>query len=384
MGYLVADEHHLAILLSGVEPWNRWRSEHSEVSPDLSEAILDGMDLREADLRGADLQCAHLADSYLNDAELYEANLSKADLREAHLSGANLRWAKLSGANLSEASLWSADLSWANLSNAYLWGVDLSMANLRGADLQEANLTLADLSEANLSEANLRGANLIRANLIETCLNAANLNSCIVYGVSVWKTQLTGAVQTNLRITLFSEPEVTVDNLEMAQFLYLMLYNEKVKGIIDTLTSKIVLILGRFTEPRKAVLEALRQELRLRGYIPVLFDFDGPSSRDTTETITFLARMARFVVADLTDPRSIPHELQAIVPTLAVPVQPILVAGASTYAMFRDNWKYHWVLPVYQYSLGQELLRALPEKVIAPAEAKALELQKQRLASWGS
>ena len=40
-----------------------------------------------------------------------------------------------------------------------------------------------------------------------------------------------------------------------------------------------------------------------------------------------LARMARFIVADLIDPSSIPKELEAIVPDLAVPVQPLLEGG---------------------------------------------------------
>jgi hypothetical protein len=39
-------------------------------------------------------------------------------------------------------------------------------------------------------------------------------------------------------------------------------------------TSKAVLILGRFTDERKAVLDALRDELRKRNYLPILFDFD--------------------------------------------------------------------------------------------------------------
>ena len=33
-------------------------------------------------------------------------------------------------------------------------------------------------------------------------------------------------------------------------------------------------------------------------YLPVLFDFEKPKSRNTDKTITLLARMARFVVAD--------------------------------------------------------------------------------------
>ena len=54
---------------------------------------------------------------------------------------------------------------------------------------------------------------------------------------------------------------------------------------IDTIGKKAVLILGRFTDERKAVLEAIREELRQRDYIPILFDFAKPASRDLTETV---------------------------------------------------------------------------------------------------
>ena len=37
---------------------------------------------------------------------------------------------------------------------------------------------------------------------------------------------------------------------------------------------------------------------RQRKYLPILFDFEKPKSRNTDQTITLLARMARFVVAD--------------------------------------------------------------------------------------
>ncbi len=110
-----------------------------------------------------------------------------------------------------------------------------------------------------------------------------------------------------------------MDNLEVAQFIYLLLNNEKIRNVIDTITSKVVLILGRFTPERKVVLDAIREELRKRDYLPILFDFEKPASKGLTGTISTLANMARFIIADLTDPSSVPHELAMVVPGTTVP-----------------------------------------------------------------
>ena len=124
------------------------------------------------------------------------------------------------------------------------------------------------------------------------------------------------------------------------------------------------------------MLDALRDELRKRDYVPIIFDFDKPSGRDLTETITLLARVARFIIADLTDPRSIPHELYAIVPDLRnVPVQSLLLAGTETYAMFDDLRAYPWVLPTHRYTSIDSLLNTLAHSVIDPAEARVIELK---------
>jgi len=56
----------------------------------------------------------------------------------------------------------------------------------------------------------------------------------------------------------------------VAQFVYLLLHNEKILDVIDTVGRKGVLLLGRFTEGRIAVLETLRKALRQRGYVPIV------------------------------------------------------------------------------------------------------------------
>jgi hypothetical protein len=213
---------------------------------------------------------------------------------------------------------------------------------------------------------------------VETNLERANLTECSVYGLAAWNVNLTGAQQSDLVITTEGEPEITVDNLEVAQFIYLLLHNEKIREVIDTIAKKAVLILGRFTLERKAVLDAIREELRCQNYLPILFDFEKPASRDLTETISTLAHMARFIIADLTEPSSLPKELEAIVPTLAVPVQPVMEGVTRPYAMFPDYWKYSWVLKVYRYESREGLIAVLGDKVIAPAEAKVQELEATR------
>src|ERR1700757_1298912 len=52
--------------------------------------------------------------------------------------------------------------------------------------------------------------------------------------------------------------------------------------------------------------------------------------------------------------------------------------GDKWYAMFKDYWKYEWVLPVYRYEGLEPLLATLAEKVIAPAEEKVKALQERR------
>jgi len=338
----MANDEHVALLKHGVDAWNAWREENSDLRPDLA-----GADLSEAYLYGVRLFRANL-----KKANLKKADLSEASLSEANVSGANLRGAILNGANLSGASFGKA-----NLSEAYL-----IQTNLRDVDLRGANLV---------------GARLSGASLWGTDLTGSDLSGCHIDGVSAGGLKLEGAKQHDLVITRDDEPAITVDNIEVAQFIYVMLHNQKVRDVIDTITSKVVLILGRFKDERKAVLDVLREELCNRNYLPILIDFNVPATRDITETVSLLARMARFMIADLTDTSSIPKKLEAIVPGLAVPIQPLLEGSSRPYAMFRD-FNYDWVLPVYRYEGLEPLVATLAEKVIAPAEAKMKALDDGR------
>lgn len=397
----MADENLVKILKQGSEVWNKWREEHPEItSPDLSGAVLNrveldscnlgGSDLNMAELDGASLKNAYLYNANLNGARLNGANLSACYLYRAELSGAHLEGANLKAATLTEANLNDADLSEANLysalvDNASLIKADLSYANLNFTNLNGSNLSDAYLRGANISNTNLAFSNLSRANLqqavlIKTTIEGATISDCYIYGLSVWDLVGTPKEQSNLIITEGptklnipqdnkSESKITVDDLQVAQFIYFMLENKNIRTILDSIASKSVLILGRFTNERKIILDAIRESLRTKNYLSILFDFEGPQSRNLTETVSTLAHMAKFVIAYITDAKSIPQELMAIVPHLpSLPIQPLLLATEKEYAMFKDYRPYPWMLKTCYYSDINDLLSSLQEKVIQPAE----------------
>ena len=292
----------------------------------------------------------------------------------ANLSYAILVSAGLGYANLCGAILRNADLSKAHLTDAHIRGADLRNSILRGADLSYAELSYANLENTDLSYASLNGAQLVK-----TKLSNANLTGCSVFGVSAWSVELNDAEHNNLIITDYGEPTITVDNIEVVQFIYRLINNDKIRDVINTIGQKAVLILGRFSSGRKEVLDAIADRLRHKGFIPIIFDFEKSRERDFTETIKILAGLSLFVIADITNPRSNPLELQATVPDYMIPFVPILQEGETPYSMFIDlQRKFTWVLPVIEYDTLANLLAGLEDGVISPALSKHEELIERK------
>lgn len=365
-------------------------------SAKLSGAYLHSADLSGANLSGADLSLVNLSDAKFHGADLNGTDLSGADLRGVHLLKASefdIGAAKtfygvdISGVtNFSSAILRRADLRGVDLSGIKLVRVDLTESNLSGArlidvDLSDANLTGANLSDADLRGATLRGADLTSANLIYSNLTKADISSSKisrskVYGVNVWDLNGDFREQKELVITPEGESAITVDNIKIAQFVYLILNNKEIRDVINTLTSKTVLILGRFSPERKAILDALRNKLREFDLLPIIFDFDRPVDKDTTETINTLASISYFVIADVTSPRSSPLELQALVPEYQIPFVPIIQEDELPFSMMEDlRTKHHWVLTPISYNSVDELINIIKIGIIDPAIDKHNELR---------
>lgn len=322
-------DRHVRILKEGTTRWNQWRRDSPEIRP-----LLYGADLVQVDLSGANLA---------------NANMISAHLRNATLVGANLHEANLGGADLSHA------------------------------DLSRANFCRTDLYETILSGANLDSANLQGTQLAKTDFAGAHLINCRIYGLSAWDLNVDEkTTQRDLVIVYEKQPggqdaqreegRVIVDDLRVAQFIYLLLHNENIRDVLETVNRKAVLILGRFTPERKEVLNEIRGWLRDNRYVPILFDFEKPSQRDLDETVRVLAGISRFIIADITDPSAIPLELQAIVPDYMVPLVPIIQKDKPAFAMFEGlQRKYRWVQELVVYPSVAALLREMDRQVVGQA-----------------
>jgi len=389
----MANAGHLDLIKDRIDHWNDWRRKNPKVVPDLSGADLSGADLAGANLARANLFRADLSQADLSRATLFKANLSQADLAGANLDGADLSGAFLIRANLSGASLAGACLKGANLGQASLFRAKLIRAVLRQAsffksDLSEADLSEADIEGANLQEAvlertSLRGANVASSNLtfatlLRTNLEGAVLDNCAVYGTSLWDVNTADSSQHDLDIMPAQQPVLSVDSLQTAQLVGMLLHHEHARYDVFSITLNTVLVIGRFPPERKAVLAAVKEALRAGGFSPLVLDFHLPGSGDKNELVKTLGRMSRFVIADLTDDRRIADTLDAVVHFLpSIPIQPIGEEGSAPAFADSHYHRYRWVMPFWPFRDPGDLTARFGREVVAPAEQKAAELRQK-------
>jgi uncharacterized protein YjbI with pentapeptide repeats len=330
----MANLEHIAKFVVGVDAWNEWRDTAAGSRPDLSDI----------DFFNVGGQPAFCFPEY-----------SGFNFSHCNLNRASLRNCVFTECDFSGSALHFSDLVDSHCTNCNFQDAGLNVSKIGSAEFISCDFTDAELSYCTAEDTSFNGSIFIRTkldnmSLVKTDFSNTTIDGALVYGTSAWDLKLDGSLQQNIYISDQSST-ITVPNIELAQFIALLVTNSKIREIIDTITSKVVLILGRFTEPRKAVLDAIKNELQVHGYLPVLFDFEGPQNRDITETIVTLASMSKFVVADLSMAKSVPQELSSVVPHFpSIPVQPIIHRQEQEYAMFEHFKKYPWVMKLLLYS----------------------------------
>ncbi|MDD3815388.1 MAG: pentapeptide repeat-containing protein [Desulfocapsaceae bacterium] len=349
----MANPNALKLFLEGSSRWNSAREEVREYDIDLSDTDFHSeITAVTKDLFSAEIDGYDLSDCNLNRVSLRNCYCIRTSFARSHLHFSDLVDGYFQNCSFVDAELQVSKIGSAKFSNC---------------DFTGAKLSYCSAEETDFTGSTLRDAAMDNMSLVATDFTGATLERCSVYGISAWDLVLDGANQSDLYIAKeFSG--ISVPSIELAQFVSLLVNNPSIRNVIETITSKAVLILGRFTKNRKATLDELRRQLTARGYVPILFDFEVPSTRDITETIITLASLSKFVVADLSEPKSVPQELSHIVPHFpSIPLQPIILNTEREYGMFEHFKSYPWVLEVLQYQEGN--VSILVDEIISKCEA---------------
>jgi uncharacterized protein YjbI with pentapeptide repeats len=175
---------HLMILKQGVEVWNKWRGDNSEIQPDLTHTnlratILDQVDFSNTDLSHSDFYKASLINANLKSANLSRAKLNGVDLSNAYLEMANLNVADFTNANLMNAKLHRADLLYAIFSHANLNGATLSATRMQNTSLSHADVRNASFENAILNRAILAGSDFTGSSMGGTVLADNDISNVI-------------------------------------------------------------------------------------------------------------------------------------------------------------------------------------------------------------
>lgn len=374
----MANNEHLEKLKQGKEIWNNWMKVAYKDLPQikayndlpLRNVQIKNLSLTVADLSGIDLTVFKEFNGYnfkrvkFNNSNLKGVIFTNCQFKKAYFEYTNLEKAKFNKSTFEETNLLDANLNFAIFTSC---------------QLLKSNLGRTSLYNTQFIKTNLNYTSLMWAKLIETNFDNSSLQRCRIYGASIWNIEINETKQLELIITKSKEADISVDNLEIAQFLYLMINNKKIKSIIETLTSKIVLILGRFSVKRKPVLEKIKEQLRRTGYVPVIFDFDKPIDKDYLEPVLLISQMARFVIADFSDSKVVLEEIPKIIDNSSVIIIPIIEKGQrepSTLYNLRINR--NSIIKTYHYKSSDKLLSFLEMKLIPKAEKRLHKIQKRR------
>jgi uncharacterized protein YjbI with pentapeptide repeats len=293
--------------------------------------------------KGSDLSKTNLQGIELTNLphRFSRADFSGSDLRRANCVNVNFDTAAFDGAKLEGACFENCGFLGSSFTEASAIGARFINCRFQGAHFESA-----DLENAQFLGCNLYGANLQRANL-----QSSVFQSCRIFGISLWGTKGEPAITASLNTDsgTSGEPVFEVDGLHIAVFLDSLWRGNGIREFVDGMSSTLVLILGRFTpDYNKQVLNSIRSDLRSRGYTAIMYDTSDASSRNDSGIIQILSRLSRFVIADITDPKSTPHELAQYVPFAPIPTQ-CVIRDQTPFSLEIDNGLYQWVLPTRRY-----------------------------------
>ena len=204
----MVNSKHVKNLKKGVEKWNKWREENPQISPNL---------------RGL-----NFVKEFPNENEIYNlpnfegCNFSNVDLHGVSLRNGYYINCSFDGSTIQYADLVDAYFSSCSFKKTKMRVTKIGSATFYNCKFEDADLSYCSAEETSFSNSKLINTKLENIRFVSNDFSDANLVGCSIYGISSWDLNLNNSVQKDLIITKKEQPEITVDNIELAQFLYLI------------------------------------------------------------------------------------------------------------------------------------------------------------------
>jgi uncharacterized protein YjbI with pentapeptide repeats len=298
------------ILMQGPETWNTWRERNPGPVTFSAPRWYDSPGPGGVQIKGR------------NRIRFDGMHLSHVSVYNAFAEGLHLRDAVFDGAHFEEG--------------------DFSRADFSGAIFRNTKFNKTIFTGACFDGATFVNCNLNRINLVGASFRVKEITETVVYGIAAWDLETSDDMkQSKLVIEktydLYSDliqhgkVPLTVDDIELAQFVYYLSNHRKMRDTLNILNDRGVLLLGRFKDGGLERLYSMREWLQRQGYTAMIFDFARPDNLSLTETVVTMAGLSKFIIVDLSG-TSVPAELQSILGQIK---KPILAFGAP-YALFPD------------------------------------------------
>ncbi len=255
-------------------------------------------------------------------------------------------------------------------------GTRLIFCHFRDCKFEECHFEDITLSGSVFNYSRFLKCNVIKSSLVEASLVGCRfieslVDDCNISGASIWDITVEDTTQSNLKINYGKgkSQELIFQDLALANALYIFASNNKnFAGFLDKKSTNFVLILGRFGANLDN-LNMIAEALRSRQFSPIIFDFE---VEDLTliETIKFLALLSKFIIVDISNPKSVPSELEAIISTVIIPIVPIVISEYNPFGTFSAYSNLPNVLKPILFDTVQQIVDQIDELIIKRANER--------------
>jgi len=378
-----------------------WTLQHVDFSGntfhhcDFSESTISGCDFSRSVLDNCTFNRSTIQKCSMLHTRFEHTSAIGARFTLTHLQFANLRYVNFNDASFSGGCLMNSDMYVAHFENAHFHHLQMGWTKITDGHFNGARFISAKLEEVQFKDVELRGAHfedadacgarflyvkmqhsswinacLRHAHFFEVCCDGAVFDRCKILGIGICRVSGKPSLQRDLNCGGDKEP-LLVDDLRLAPFIHELRYEDGFGRFADALTSKVVLILGRFSDARMPLLERIHGRLRALGYIPQLIKFPCDGLLDPGSVVNIAAMCSRFVIADVSDAREVIREVVGILSQLRpVVVKPIMEVGQVEPISFvweKRSQRIH-LLPPYEYPDADTLIANLSSAIIQPCE----------------